>query len=98
MHVDGFVTKTTVPAETLRQHISSAFLREALVTCNPALLSKYSPDSPVKVNKERISGMATWGMGIIGDFHLLLVGHLVLAGIAFGFQYVPENEPRACIC
>lgn len=42
--------------------------------CNPALLSKNNLVSPAKVNKERITGMATWGMWIIWDFHLLLVG------------------------
>lgn len=42
--------------------------------CNPALLSKNNLVSPVKVNKERITGMTVWGMRIIWDFHLLLVG------------------------
>lgn len=42
--------------------------------CNPDLLSKNNLVSPAKVNKERITGMVTWGMRIIWDFHLLLVG------------------------
>jgi hypothetical protein len=33
--------------------------------CNPALLSKNNLVSPVKVNKERITGTAAWGMWII---------------------------------
>lgn len=42
--------------------------------CNPALLSKNNLVSPVKVNTERITEMATRGRWIIWDFHLLLVG------------------------
>lgn len=33
--------------------------------CNPVLLSKNNLVSPVKVNKERITGMAAWGTWII---------------------------------